>query len=45
MVKFGGGFYCARIESMKFFGVKSIFVFNGFFMGMRGEFGRCSSLP
>lgn len=30
MIKFGGGFYCGRIES--------IFVINGFYMGMRGKF-------
>ena len=33
-VKFGGGFYCGLIKN----GEKSLYVFNGFFMEMRGKF-------
>jgi hypothetical protein len=34
-VKFGGGFYCGKIEVA---GKKPIYVFNGFFMAMRSKF-------
>jgi len=37
LVKFGGGFYCGKIEGVK--GQKeAIYVFNGFFMSMRSKF-------
>jgi len=35
-VKFGGGFYCGIIDSVK--GKKPIYVFNAFFMSMRSKF-------
>lgn len=35
-IKFGGGFYAALIEDVE--GKKPIYVFNGFFMAMRGDF-------
>lgn len=34
-VKFGGGFYCGKVEIE---GKEPIFVFNGFFMAMRSKF-------
>lgn len=34
-VKFGGGFYCGKLELP---GKKAIYVFNGFFMSMRAKF-------
>ena len=34
LVKFGGGFYCASIVD----GDKTLYVFNAFFMSMRGKF-------
>jgi len=36
MVKFGGGFYCALMDTLK--GKPALYVFNGFFMSMRSEF-------
>eukprot|EP00300_Choanocystis_sp_HF-7_P037052 c53040_g1_i1.p1 GENE.c53040_g1_i1~~c53040_g1_i1.p1 ORF type:complete len:543 (-),score=130.16 c53040_g1_i1:105-1733(-) len=39
LVKFGGGFYCAKIEH----GGKSIYVFNGFFMEMRSKYTQKNS--
>lgn len=36
LVKFGGGFYCGKIEGVK--GKEPIYVFNGFFMSMRSKF-------
>ena len=35
-IKFGGGFYAAKIEDIE--DKKPIYVFNGFFMAMRGDF-------
>jgi len=35
MVKFGGGFYCSKLEKD---GKGPFYVFNGFFMTMRGDF-------
>ena len=35
LVKFGGGFYCGRVELD---GQKPLYVFNGFFMSMRAKF-------
>lgn len=34
LVKFGGGFYCAKLEVSG----KTIYAFNGFFMSMRGKY-------
>lgn len=34
-VKFGGGFYCGKIEIE---GKEPIYAFNGFFMAMRAKF-------
>jgi nucleoside diphosphate kinase len=36
-IKFGGGFYAAKLEDAVE-GKKPIYVFNGFFMAMRGDF-------
>lgn len=40
MIKFGGGFYCGKIETAGGWGKpkKEIYVFNGFFMSMRSAF-------
>jgi len=35
VVKFGGGFYCGKLEPQ---GQSAIFVFNGFFMSLRDKF-------
>jgi nucleoside diphosphate kinase len=35
-VKFGGGFYCAKLDNID--GKQPIYVFNGFFMSMRSDF-------
>lgn len=35
MVKFGGGFYCAKVETE---GNEPAYIFNGFFMSMRSKF-------
>merc|ERR1712166_220814 len=35
LVKFGGGFYCAKLEKE---GVGTYYVFNGFFMTMRATY-------
>lgn len=35
LVKFGGGFYCGKVEIA---GKKPIYAFNGFFMSMRSKF-------
>jgi nucleoside diphosphate kinase len=36
LVKFGGGFYCAKLAPQN--DKESLYVFNGFFMSMRGKF-------
>lgn len=36
MVKFGGGFYCALMNTIP--GKPALYVFNGFFMSMRSQF-------
>ena len=38
LVKFGGGFYCAKLVEAEGDEAKSIYVFNAFFMSMRGKF-------
>ena len=38
LIKFGGGFYCGKIEPNIAGKHKAIYVFNGFFMSMRGKF-------
>lgn len=38
LTKFGGGFYCGKIEPNIAGKHKAIYVFNGFFMSMRGKF-------
>ena len=38
LVKFGGGFYCGKLEPKIAGKHKTIYVFNGFFMSMRGKF-------
>ncbi len=38
LVKFGGGFYCGKLEPRIPGKHKTIYVFNGFFMSMRGKF-------
>eukprot|EP00606_Chrysophyceae_sp_TOSAG23-5_P000462 GSChrysophyteH2.ASY1.ANO1.347.1 assembled CDS len=38
LTKFGGGFYCGKIEPNIAGKHKTIYVFNGFFMSMRGKF-------
>ena len=35
-IKFGGGFYCAKIDDVE--GKKPIYILNGFFMSMRSTF-------
>jgi len=35
-IKFGGGFYCAKIDTVP--NKPALYVFNGFFMSMRSEF-------
>jgi len=35
LVKFGGGFYCGALETE---GAPTVYVFNAFFMAMRGKF-------